>query len=124
MFQVIAPMSPAKMIAGNRSDEIWSSRMIPPEIVFATSVDRKAPTRFRIGGDQHRRLGLERARRDGRRHRVGGVVEAVREVEEQRQYDDQHEGECYGVHRSLSSGGGGRNSADVIGVTNEQFTVG
>ena len=48
MFQVMAPMRPAKMSAGNWSPEIWSSRMMPPEMVFATSVDRNAPTRLRI----------------------------------------------------------------------------
>ena len=40
-------MRPAKMMSG----VIWTppepSRMMPPETVFATSVDRKAPTRLR-----------------------------------------------------------------------------
>jgi hypothetical protein len=49
-------------------------------------------------------------------------VEAVREVEKERQYDDQNEGEGYGVHRSLSMGWR-ECGADGIGVTNEQFTV-
>ncbi len=49
MFQVIAPMRPAKINERNRSapaEMIASSRMMPPEMVLETSVDRKAPTRF------------------------------------------------------------------------------
>ena len=54
------------------------------------------------GGQQHGDLGLERPGRDGRGHRVGRVVEAVREVEEQRQHDDQHDDQGCGFHRLLS----------------------
>src|SRR3954453_9195273 len=42
-FHKIAPTSPAKMTTGLMSVSSTS----PPEIVFATSTDRKAPTRFR-----------------------------------------------------------------------------
>src|SRR4029453_8446037 len=42
-FQTIAPTSPARMIEAVIS---WSSKK-PPEIVFATAVDRQAPTRLR-----------------------------------------------------------------------------
>ena len=58
MFQVIAPISPAKISAGKTAAEIWSSRMIPPEIVFATSVERNAPTRFRQAASNTATLGL------------------------------------------------------------------
>ena len=46
MFQVIAPMRPAKMSEGMRCAVLESSWMMPPETVAATSVDRNAPTRF------------------------------------------------------------------------------
>ena len=42
-FQTIAPINPARMIEGVIS---WSSKK-PPEIVFATAVERQAPTRLR-----------------------------------------------------------------------------
>src|ERR1044072_7969373 len=42
-FQTIAPISPPKITAGL----ILVSSTMPPEIVFATSMDRNAPTRLR-----------------------------------------------------------------------------
>src|SRR5690625_2531762 len=58
MFQMIAPMSPARM----KSGVIWTpplpSLMIPPEMVLATSVERKAPTRLRIAAGGTAVLGL------------------------------------------------------------------
>ena len=46
MFQRMAPIRPAKMMSG----VIWTpsepSLMMPPDTVLATSVERKAPTRF------------------------------------------------------------------------------
>ena len=42
-FHRIAPTSPAKIITGVTT----ASLTIPPEMVLATSVDRKAPTTFR-----------------------------------------------------------------------------
>src|SRR3954468_17835757 len=42
-FHMIAPTSPAKITTGVISVSLTS----PPEIVFATSTDRNAPTRFR-----------------------------------------------------------------------------
>jgi hypothetical protein len=47
-------------------------------------------------------------------------VEAVREVEEQRQCDHQHNHQNYGIHRSLSLEKR-RRGADEIGDANEQF---
>ena len=44
MFHKIAATNPAKIIVGVTS----ASLTIPPEIVLATSVDRNAPTTFRI----------------------------------------------------------------------------
>ena len=58
MFQVMAPMSPAKMIGRKSSGVIWSSRMMPCEIVFDTSVDRNAPTRFRLAARRTATLGF------------------------------------------------------------------
>ncbi len=58
MFQVIAPIRPAKMIAGKIAAESSSSRIMPPEIVLATSVERNAPTRFRMAASRTATLGL------------------------------------------------------------------
>ena len=51
------------------------------------------------GGDEHGHARAERARRDRRRDGVGGVVEAVREVERQR--DRHHDHECGVAQRFL-----------------------
>jgi len=45
-FQTMAPIRPAKMISGVICTPPSPSRMIPPDTVFATSVERKAPTRL------------------------------------------------------------------------------
>ncbi|BDZ50106.1 hypothetical protein GCM10025867_23470 [Frondihabitans sucicola] len=58
MFQITAPMSPAKIIVGVISTPPGPSRMMPPEIVFATSVDRNAPTRLRSAATVTATLGL------------------------------------------------------------------
>lgn len=47
MFHAMAPIRPAKTIGRKPAPERESSRMIPCEIVFETSVDRNAPTRLR-----------------------------------------------------------------------------
>src|SRR5690625_7649253 len=58
MFQMIAPMSPAR----RKSGVIWTpplpSLMIPPEMVLATSVERKAPKRLRIAARVTYSMGL------------------------------------------------------------------
>ena len=72
------PDQPAKITTGLMS--VSSTR--PPEIVFATSTDRKAPTRFRTTGERDGDLRPQRAGGDRGGHRVGRVVEAVGEVEE------------------------------------------
>ncbi len=53
--------------------------------------------------DQNRRTGLQRPRGDGRRHRVGGVVESVGEVEGQGRDDDDRHEERDVVHRSMEA---------------------
>ena len=58
MFQVIAPISPAKMIGRKSSGVICSSRMMPCEMVLETSVDRNAPTRLRLAASMTATLGL------------------------------------------------------------------
>ena len=46
------------MIGKKVSGVIWSSRMMPCEMVFDTSVDRKAPTRLRVADKVTATLGL------------------------------------------------------------------
>ncbi len=46
-FQSLAPIRPAKIMVGVICTPPSPSRMMPPETVFATSVLRNAPTRFR-----------------------------------------------------------------------------
>lgn len=46
MFHTTAPMSPAKIIPGVMCTPAAPSRMIPPEMVFATSLEMNAPTRL------------------------------------------------------------------------------
>ncbi|MDF2491619.1 MAG: hypothetical protein K0Q58_197 [Microbacterium sp.] len=58
MFQVIAPIRPAKIIGRNAVGLIWSSRMMPCEMVFDTSVDRNAPTRLRQAARSTATFGL------------------------------------------------------------------
>ena len=62
--------------------------MIPCPTVCATAVVTKAPARFATAAMSDRLARRERPRRDGRRDRVRGVVEAVREVEDERRRDD------------------------------------
>ena len=61
--------------------------MIPLPTVFATAVVAKAPARFAIAAISTAMPRRERPRRDGRRDRVGSVVEAVGEVERERDDD-------------------------------------
>ncbi len=58
MFHVMAPMRPAKMIGRKVADWIWSSRMMPCEMVLETSVDRNAPTRLSTAASSTATLGL------------------------------------------------------------------
>ena len=58
MFHVIAPIRPAKISGRNAFGFISSSRMIPCEMVCDTSVERKAPTRFRMAASSTATLGL------------------------------------------------------------------
>ena len=78
----MAPTRPAKMNSGLGGQE------------GAHQVERAR----REDGD----LRLERARGDRGCHGVGGIVEAVREVEHERGDDDQsHDDERYWVHAAL-----------------------
>src|SRR5699024_4882773 len=58
MFQMIAPMRPARTTSGGIWTPPLASLMIPPEMVLATSVERKAPTRLRIAARVTAVLGL------------------------------------------------------------------
>ena len=55
-FQMMAPISPAKMNSGPMVT--WASLMMPPEMVLATSVERNAPTRFKVPAAMTAVLGL------------------------------------------------------------------
>ncbi len=84
-FQMIAPASPANTTVSVTRPV--STR--PLAIVAATLSDRNAPTRFSAADSADGDLRVQRPGGDGRRHRVGGVVEAVGEVEGQPGDDDQ-----------------------------------
>ena len=58
MFQMMAPMSPARMKSGVICTPPPPSLMMPPEMVLATSVERKAPTRLRIAASVTAVFGL------------------------------------------------------------------
>ena len=83
-FQVIAPTRPAR----TTSSVMTSGSTIPFAMVAATSNETNAPATFRIAAASDGGPRRDRARRDARRDRVGRVVEAVREVEEERDDDD------------------------------------
>jgi hypothetical protein len=54
----MAPIRPAKIISGVMSTPPSPSLMRPPEMVLATSVERKAPTRLRIAASSTAVFGL------------------------------------------------------------------
>ena len=58
MFQRTAPMRPAKMMSGVMWIPSDPSRISPPEMVLATSVDRNAPTRLSTAARATAVLGL------------------------------------------------------------------
>ena len=64
--------------------------------------ETNAPAKLRIGRDEDGRARRECPRRDARRDRVRGVVEAVREVEEEGDDDDGSEGEVLHASRPSS----------------------
>ena len=102
MFQVIAPMSPAKITAGKHRRGQLILVDDPARDRLCDLRREEGADEVQDGGQENRHLGLQRARRDGRRHRIRGVVEPVREVEEQCQCDHQHDHQGCGLHRSLS----------------------
>ncbi len=79
-FQMIAPTRPAKTIG---TVTRFCSTM-PEAIVAATETEMNAPAKLRIEASATATRGLQRARGDRGRHGVRRVVEAVREIEEQR----------------------------------------
>ena len=99
-FQMMPPTRPAKTSSRVTSPESTS----PLAIVAATAVDRKAPTRFSDGRQRDGDLRLEGAAGDRGRHRVAGVVEAVREVERQGGDHDDDQEEQLKVHAQNSVG--------------------
>ena len=76
-FQRIAPTSAAKMT----SARMPASLTRPPGDRLGDLHGEERADEVEHGGHGHRVLGLERAGRDGGGHRVGGVVETVREIE-------------------------------------------
>ena len=101
MFHTIAPMSPAKMSWGVISTPPSPSLMMPPEMVLRHLGRQERAHEVQDRGDADGDLRAERAGGDRRGHGVRRVVEAVREVEEERQRDDQHDDEGE-IHRRLS----------------------
>ena len=73
----------------------WST--IPFAIVAATATETNAPAKLSTAALATAARGLSARGGDARRDRVGGVVEAVREVEEQRDRDDGQEHRFIGV---------------------------
>ena len=89
-FQTIAPMTAASTVVSVASPV----SMIPSPTVLATAVVTNAPARLAIDGDQHRHARRQRARGDRRGNGVRRVVEAVREVEAERDDDRDDEERC------------------------------
>ena len=83
-FQMMAPTKPARMIGAVTS----ASSKKPPEMVLATSVERTRADEVEHRGQDDGSSRLQRTGRDGTGHRVGTVVEAVREVEDEGHEDD------------------------------------
>ena len=92
-FQVIAPTRPAS----TTSSVIVAGSTMPLAIVAATLIETNAPAKLSTAAMRDRRPRRERPRRDARRDRVRGVVEAVREVEEERHDDDGDEGAVHAL---------------------------
>ena len=95
-FQVIAPTRPAR----TTSSVITLGSTIPFATVAATLSETKAPAKLSTAASSTADARRQRARRDARRDRVRRVVEAVREVEEERDGDD---GDELRVHPSTRS---------------------
>ena len=70
---------------------------IPVAIVAATFTDSSAPTKFRIDASSTAERGCSARVEIDRCHDVGGVVEAVGEVERESRDDDDHQ-EQFAVH--------------------------
>ena len=87
-FQAIAPTSPAKTIGG----VIASASTMPLAIVAATCEREEGADEVEDRRQRDRDARRQRARRDRRGDRVGGVVEAVGEVERERRRDDDPRG--------------------------------
>ena len=92
---MIAPTRPASTTLSVTA----SGSTMPVATVAATFSETNAPAKLKIAGDDDRRARGERPRRHARRDRVRGVVEAVREVEEERDDDDRDEGEVLHASR-------------------------
>ena len=94
-FHPIAPISAASSTCALTNPGVVL--ISPPPTVCATFVDENAPTKFITAAISDRLAGAERAGRDRRGDGVGGVVEAVREVERERDRDD--DDQLGGAHR-------------------------
>ncbi len=86
-FHVIAPTSPARTTLS----VIASGLTMPLAIVAATLNETNAPMKFMTAATRTATRGDIARVDDARRYRVRGVVEAVREVEEESDDDDRHE---------------------------------
>lgn len=90
-FQMMAPIKPAKMNSG--AMVTTCSLIKPPEMVFATSMDKNAPTRFSVPAAMTAVLGLSAPVAMDVAIALARIVETVREVK--RQCGDDHQADDY-----------------------------
>ncbi len=101
-FQTMPPMRPAKHDEQQRGSAALEQRRVGGARLVLDLHDRvrdgerdldaeERAHQVEHRGERDRDLGLQRAGRDGRGHRVRRVVEAVGEVEGERRDDDEHE---------------------------------
>ena len=93
-FQAIAPISAPKITCASMTSRVDDAladglRDVQAEEQEGDEVEERRP--------EHRVLRLQHARRDDGRDRIGGIVQAVQEIEQQRdadQADQQREARC------------------------------
>ena len=114
-FHRMPPASPARMMSSTASPPSASSSGFGAPSLVCRLIDgvgdgerhlhrEEGADEVEDGRQAHGDLGLQGPGRDRRSHRVGGVVEAVREVEGQCRHDDEHEGDVCCVHESRVCG--------------------
>src|SRR5699024_1535489 len=92
MFQMIAPMSPARM----KSGVIWTPIAFPDDPAgdgLGHLRGEEGTDEVEDRGESDRRFGFDRSRGDRSGHGIGCIVKAIGEVEEQCQCYDKHDDE-------------------------------